>query len=307
MNYWGCIQIFLVLQCGLAWAQYSPPDHYLIACGQATDVTVGNRVFSADNPTSLATGGVVGSTAQNNAYLSYPSLLTSARFFPANASYNFNISSGGRHWVRLYFYPFASSTFSPNNSRFSVLANGFTLMDNFSSVAFTTPTRPDLMREYLVNTTSKTLVLTFVPEAQSYAFVNAIEVQSLPDNLVQDDGLLLGSGAPVTLGLASAALQSMYRLNVGGTTILPLNDSQGIDRTWKPDDEYIFSAATGQTSSVDPSKLQNGTQPRYSVIQNLEVCRFSPFGGMHIFLNVFSTLPLETSRCQLISFIWFST
>jgi serine/threonine protein kinase len=173
----------------------------------------------------------------------------------------------GRHWVRLYFYPFASSSFQPNNSFFSVEANQFVLLDNFSAVAVTAasrPTRPDFVREYLLNVTGLNLVLTFTPQPQSYAFINAIEVISQPNDLIKDDGILLGPLTPASIGLATSALQTMYRLNVGGTTIGPSLDSTNIGRTWMPDADYIFSAATGSTGKTEIASITYpSTVPEY--------------------------------------------
>lgn len=262
------IQILLgLLLCGAAFAQVAPPppaftpaDQIRIACGSATNVTVDTRTFQADSVgNTLASGGVPGTIPQNNAAVSYPALLSSARFFTTQSTYTFKVTPG-RHWIRLYFYPFASSSFNPNNSFFSVDANQFRLLDNFSAVAVarnTQPVRPDFFREYTTNVTGTSLVLTFTPQAQSYAFVNAIEIVSQPNDLIKDDGQMLGSSAtPIPIGLASSALQTMFRLNVGGTTVSPSLDSTDIGRTWMPDADYIFSAAVGTTGDTPIASIQ---------------------------------------------------
>lgn len=261
-----CVGIFL---CGSICCDYTNvTDKYLIACGSASNVTISvNRVFAADNvPNSHASGGVSGSTTVGNAYLSFPNLLNQARFFTSNSTYTFSVSTG-RHWVRLYFYPFAYDNFAPNNSLFGVTANEFVLLDNFSSVAYTNASKPDIMMEFMLNlTSSKGLVLSFLPKTNSYAFINAIEVVSMPDDLLLDDGVLLGNGATKVLGLGASALQSMYHINVGGASISQQNDSLNIDREWVPDDAYIQFAATGLLGSVTPQSISYpSTVPRYRV------------------------------------------
>jgi hypothetical protein len=261
----GCMWMLLgLVLCGAVWAQapgpatsaYVPTDQIRVACGSASNVTLDDgRVFAADNVAStLASGGVAGTTPQNNAGLTYPSLLTSARFFTTKSTYSFKVTPG-RHWVRLYFYPFASSSFQPNNSFFSLTGGDFVLLDNFTAVAFTTASRPDFVREYILNLTSTSFVLAFTPQSQSYAFINAIEIVSMPSDLVNDDGLFPGSTTSTALGLSSSALQTMFRLNVGGATVVPANDSDGMGRTWVPDVDYIFSAASGTTGSVPVSSI----------------------------------------------------
>lgn len=258
------------LLCGSICCDYTNvTDKYLIACGSASNVTISvDRVFAADNvPNSHASGGISGSTTVGNAYLSFPNLLNQARFFTSNSTYKFSVSTG-RHWLRLYFYPFAYNSFAPNNSLFGVTANEFVLLDNFSSVAYTNASKPDIMMEFMLNlTSSKGLVLSFLPKTNSYAFINAIEVVSMPDDLLLDDGVLLGNGATQVLGLGASALQTMYHINVGGATILQQNDSLNIDREWVPDDAYIQYAATGMLGSVTPqSIIYPSTVPRYLVL-----------------------------------------
>ena len=72
-----------------------------------------------------------------------------------------------------------SLNFCFNNSsksrRFSVSAQNFTLISE-----------PQLgngsvVKEYSLNITSNKLVLTFTPSAYSFAFINALEVFSIPD------------------------------------------------------------------------------------------------------------------------------
>ncbi len=264
---------FLAIMSGVGTTQaqvFTPTDDILLSCGSSANVTVDDgRVFVPDNSSSSNTlltapqgTTVVGSTVQNNANLDYPNLVSSARFFTEKSSYTFKVSSG-RHWVRLYFYPFPSGNFTPNASFFSLSANQFTLLNNFSCVAFSSFDKPLVFREYLINVTSPTLVLSFSPQPNSYAFINALEVVSMPSNLLTDDATLVGQQAPQTLGLPGIALQTMYRINVGGASVSPQNDSQGLYRSWVPDSNYIFAAATGAAGSVQFSLIKYGNDPTY--------------------------------------------
>ncbi|CAM6030677.1 unnamed protein product [Sphagnum balticum] len=248
--------ILLVLFAAIALAQYTPQDNILISCGSSTNVTVEGRVFMADNtPNTLASGGVSASISQPSPNLLYPTLMQQARFFTSNGTYTLKLTPG-RHWVRLYFYPFSFTNYDINGSQFSVTANQFVLLSEFQPTNWTTSANPSVFREYSLNVTSDTLVLSFDPAPSSYAFINAIEVVSMPSDLYSDDASLVGQAGDVTtLGLPDCAIQGMYHINVGGVSVSPQNDSTGVWRTWEPDDGYIFTAATGTTGSVPVTEI----------------------------------------------------
>lgn len=104
--------------------------------------------------------------------------------------------------------------------------------------------------------TTSTLNLTFTPSknyTNSYAFVNGIEILSIPDLFGSNQALLVdgGSGTPYPIQ-PDWALQTVYRLNVGGQTVSPNQDS-GLFRTWEDDSIYIFGAGVGVTYQSDPN------------------------------------------------------
>lgn len=250
-----CIPAFLLLLLSSAvWAQqYTPADNILISCGSSTNVTVDGRLFMADNtPSSLASGGVVGSTSQPSPNLLNPALVQQARFFAANSSYTFKVSPG-RHWIRLYFYPFTYTTYAANASSFSVTANQYVLLYKFSPSSGMLPAHPLAFREYSVNITTGNLVLNFDPSPNSFAFINALEIVSMPDALVVEDAAAVGPSTP--FGIENTAVQFMYHINVGGPAVSPQNDSTGVWRTWQLDDTYIFSAALGTAGNVPVSNI----------------------------------------------------
>jgi hypothetical protein len=187
-----------------------------------------------------------------------------ARFFTTNSSYTFTVMPG-RHWIRLYFYPFAFANWAANASLFSVTANQFVLLDGFRPSSWTTPDFPSLFREYAVNVSSESLVLGFDPAPGSYAFINALEVVSMPSDLYSDDASLLGQAGSITpLGLADCAIQAMFHINMGGASVSSQNDSTEMWRTWQPDDLFIFSAAVGTTGDVPMTSIEYPTTlPEY--------------------------------------------
>jgi hypothetical protein len=46
--------------------------------------------------------------------------------------------------------------------------------------------KASVVKEFSVNVTSKNLVITITPSGNSFAFLNALEVVSVPDELITD-------------------------------------------------------------------------------------------------------------------------
>ncbi|KAA3458453.1 receptor-like protein kinase FERONIA isoform X2 [Gossypium australe] len=93
------------------------------------------------------------------------------------------------------------------------------------------------------------LNVTFWPSPNSLAFVNGIEVVSMPKNMYvkhQDNSVsFVNSNIPFDIPDATA-FETVYSLNVGGGTVANVNDT-GMFRTWLDDKPCIFGAAWGIT------------------------------------------------------------
>ncbi|CAL9112010.1 unnamed protein product [Musa acuminata var. zebrina] len=146
----------------------------------------------------------------------------------------------------------------------------FTPADNYllacgSSQDVSNSNRTYLFKEYLVNVTSDSLVLTFIPSNGSVSFVNGIEVISVPDGLIYDQALAIPN-APFS-GLSVLGLETMYRLNMGGPLLTPQNDSLG--RTWENDAKFLHVNSSAVKVSVDlatityPDGITIETAPRW--------------------------------------------
>ncbi|MCI37494.1 receptor-like protein kinase THESEUS 1-like, partial [Trifolium medium] len=106
-------------------------------------------------------------------------------------------------------------------------------------------------REYAINVTSDTLTVTFIPSNGPVAFVNAIEVVSMPDDLfVDQEALALGPFSRFN-GLSELAFQTVYRLNIGGTLLTAENDTLG--RTWENDQKYLHANNSDSVINVSTS------------------------------------------------------
>ncbi|CAN1239060.1 Receptor-like protein kinase HERK 1 [Linum grandiflorum] len=219
-------------QDGGALASYTPPDNYLIACGSSKDVTFQGRTFVPDaGHSSLTLKSGTSIVATSNSSSPSP-LYQSARIFSGIATYNFDIKQQGRHWIRLYFYPIPTSTQNLTSASITVVTKDFVLLHDFT---FKSYNGTYLFKEYSVNVTSDSLSLSFVPSNNSVAFVNAVEVVSIPDIVLPDQAWALNPSNSVG-GLSDLAYETVYRLNMGGPLITSENDTLG--RVWENDAEY---------------------------------------------------------------------
>ncbi|KAM7258747.1 hypothetical protein ACFE04_014488 [Oxalis oulophora] len=233
----------------------SAADSHTIACGaldRATDDN--NRKWGPDINFLDPSGNSLAATAQYQDP-SLPSTVPymTARIFTSNSSYTFPVPSNSRIWIRLHFYPATYGDLDPSISFFSVIANGFTLLNNFSaSITAKALTQAYIIREFsMVPQSSGSLKIVFTPSTQQkgmYAFINGIEVVPMPD-IFNQPAALIGYGDDA-VNTDSLCLQTMFRLNVGGQYIPPTNDS-GLSRTWYDDSPYLFGAAMGITSQAD--------------------------------------------------------
>ncbi|GMY10747.1 receptor-like protein kinase HERK 1 [Fagus crenata] len=220
---------------------FSPVDNYLIDCGSSTNTSVGNRVFIADNLASklLSTPqDVLAKTNSNSITTSSDSpLYQTARVFTGSSKYTFSIGQSGRHWIRLYFYPFVYNSYNMSLANFAVSTQDHVLLSNFSVKSSA------VAKEYSLNVTSNVLVITFTPSNNSFAFLNAIEVVSVPSALITDDANTISPPGSFK-GLLPTALETVWRVNMGGQTVTPDNDT--LWRTWIPDKSFLVqpNAAT---------------------------------------------------------------
>ncbi|CAK9138896.1 unnamed protein product [Ilex paraguariensis] len=228
-------------------------DSFVLACGALSSATDANgRKWVPDSEVVTSSNNSVIATAQSQDP-SLPSTVPymTARIFKSQTTYKFSISPESRHWVRLHFYPSSYNNFNPSDSYFSVTANQFTLLKNFSaSVTAQALTQAYIIREFsIIPIQSGFLNLTFTPLTQSgsLAFVNGIEIISMPE-IFQSTPMVEFSDH--SIDAENSTLQTMFRLNVGGQYIPAINDSR-LSRTWYDDSPYLYGAAFGITSEAD--------------------------------------------------------
>ncbi|KAG5238166.1 kinase family protein [Salix suchowensis] len=202
-------------------------------CGSPTNTTVGDRVFVSDDSASLFLStpkNTLASSSKSVTSGDESPLYQTARIFDGTSKYSFSIRQPGRHWIRLYFNPFVSGSYDMSSAIFDVSTPNHVLLSNLS-------VKTSVVKEFSANVTSKDLVITFTPSGNSFAFLNALEVVSVPDELITDDAETFNPAGRFK-GLSWQALETVYRVNMGGPTVSFENDTLG--RTWVPDKSYLL-------------------------------------------------------------------
>ncbi|KAI6670380.1 hypothetical protein NL676_005265 [Syzygium grande] len=178
-----------------------------------------------------------------------------ARLSRSEFAYTFHVTTAGPKFVRLHFFPSDYLNFSRADSLFSVEAAGFTLLRNFSASLLADYTRsPSFSKEFCLTVgDDRILNITFTPtpgDSDAYAFVNGIEVVSMPERLYYSTSIdskegikFAGQATPYSVGTTDA-LEMVKRLNVGGNSIDSADDT-GMYRTWELDDDYVTSSYIG--------------------------------------------------------------
>uniref|UniRef100_A0ACD5WJG1 Uncharacterized protein n=1 Tax=Avena sativa TaxID=4498 RepID=A0ACD5WJG1_AVESA len=226
--------LLLALFSASAASRFAPVDNHLIACGATGPAVLPDgRRFIPDTGCAsmrLRSESSTLPTAAPNAPAAPSPLHAAARVFSCHASYDLAIRRRGHHVLRLHFYPFDATLAS---ARFHVGAGGFLLLHNFTASS-------PVVKEFLLPVDTDVLALTFVPEAGSAAFVNAIELFSAPEELVGDIGTLVdGDDIIQTDGLSSQVFETLYRINVAGHKVTPFNDT--LWRTWVNDEGFLVN------------------------------------------------------------------
>lgn len=225
------MSIMCLIKCSLG---FEPIDNYLVDCGSLSNSSIGDRVFVADsrflsNPEQEILSAP---SSQPISFVYGSSLYRTARIVNKTSNYTFSINQRGRHFVRLYFFPFGLDvkTYNLSTARFSVLAQGFTLLKDF---------QPDIapaVKEYSLNITSDNMVITLVPSVNSFAFLNAIEVVSHPDEIIPSTAQSIELPKSHH-NLMTQALETVARVNMGNQTVSPDNDT--LWRPWNADGPFL--------------------------------------------------------------------
>lgn len=232
----------------------------------STDTT--GRTWDADNGSRYSPPDAAAISSSSAASFMDPSVFQvpykTARVFRSPFTYTFPAAVAGPKFLRLYFYPNTYSHFDTSQSFFSLTANAFTLLTNFSAFLHSEGSgKRSFMKEFVMNVNTS-LDLTFFPNPESFAFVNGIEIVSIPDNLYYGGTYYIKVDGSQLVHLESTtAMENLYRLNVGGAGIQ--DDGGGMFRFWSPDDDYIYFADYGWTVHREAVQIKyTADTPPYS-------------------------------------------
>lgn len=235
-------------------AAFLPKDNFLINCGgDSTVASDDGRAFHPDDPaddSSLTLSPISRHVVVTNS----SDLHGSARVFTQKSEYKFGIGRMGRHFLRLHFRPLRASWCDLKAAVFSAAADGFTLLRNFSYPKSSAASSV-LVKEFIIETGSSShpLTVVFAPSDGSVAFVNAIEIISMPDGIIPSVASPVPPGTDVKIS-TDAAFETIYRINVGGPSLGPGNDS--LWRVWETDRRFLINSASARTVSTNPASIR---------------------------------------------------
>ncbi|KAG2710938.1 hypothetical protein I3760_04G053600 [Carya illinoinensis] len=281
--------VFLLCHISIATSSSTPryiaAENILLNCGTSDNLTANDgRLWIGEGQKSKLEDdhkSYINPTAQPQ-----DSSLDTVPYMTARVSYSqftyvFPVTSGPK-FIRLYFYPVSYSGLDASMAFFTVKAGKFTLLTNFSAyniLANNSEEIKTLSKEFCINVVEEDdqkLNLTFIPSptpstasSRCYAFINGIEIVSMPKDLYysSDDPeripKYVGQSSQIEI-LKSMALEMVVRLNMGGTSISRTGDT-GMFREWSKDTYRLT-----ETEAVNPrvpslkllySEIENYTAP----------------------------------------------
>lgn len=249
---------------------------FFINCGTNSSVNIDGRKWIGDtssdsNITLTSPGSIEASTTVFNGDPTYAPLYKTARVFTDALSYTFRVPQGN-YFLRVHYHPFSFPTLSANanDSYFAVEANGIKLVSEFNVHGQILSKNTNLggnfshlMKEYLCLDVS-VIVVRFVPSKGSFGFVNGIEIVPIEKMFVDLARRVGTEGGKTSMNLSGRWIETMYRLNVGGSSIKPSQD-QPFWRSWEADSSYMINSDAGSetrnTSGISYSNSNAGVAP----------------------------------------------
>ncbi|XP_008230912.1 PREDICTED: receptor-like protein kinase FERONIA [Prunus mume] len=259
---------------------YKPVEDITVKCGSSGNIfnAYDNRSWSGDinskfSPQAVGNTSIVKEAPHSYKVQQVP--YTTARLSHSEFTYKFFNLTPGQKFIRLYFYPASYPDFDPSKALFSVKAGGFTLLRDFNAsvTAASGPDKETVYREFCMNIgeeeEEQSISITFTPSsAITYAFINGIEIVSMPTNLYYKDGIQYVGNENNNFSIEnSTVLETVYRINVGGSALFFYKDT-GMYRNWYDytyEERYLDELSRANSVLPQNSSIQlHFTKPEYS-------------------------------------------
>jgi len=273
--------------------EYNPDFSLAISCGSSTNTNLDKRIWVGDNTDNSNLFTFNEPKTTNQSLKTQPNSLsntqvpyTYARVSPSNFTYSFsNIIANSTVYLRLHFYPTSYQNFEPSNNLsnalFSVnVNNNLTLLQNFNPSFWIHNDEEKLTKEYCIQINpNENININFIPsitnQSNAYAFINGIEIVSMPSFLYYTnlsdpkyDLISLDFDNTDYQVLNDKALETVYRVNVGGNQVPP-NQDTGMFRNWDNDfPRYLekqyphsISSDSKEHLNYENNTIQNYTAP----------------------------------------------
>ncbi|RVW82735.1 Receptor-like protein kinase FERONIA [Vitis vinifera] len=234
---------YLTIPIPIAGYTYTPTENFAINCGSAGNWQESDRNWTGD---------------------------VDSKFSPSEKGKLSTTSPAAQQ--PLQSIPYSTARLSRNDFFSVKTGGGYTLLSNFSAaLAADDLGTSTIVREFCINFNEEgeKLHMTFTPTAaaDAYAFINGIEIVSMPDYLYYtspQDGEFKFIGQQSSFSVETDhALENVYRLNVGGQFISPKDDT-GMFRTWEKDDDYCVKLAfvpANNSINLKFTQIPNYTAP----------------------------------------------
>ncbi|KAL9297291.1 hypothetical protein ACSQ67_023187 [Phaseolus vulgaris] len=311
----GTILLLFLLSClSIADVIYRPPDLFSISCGSSTNFsTPDTRNWTSDikflSPThnSVDLPPLIPSIPQGPPY-------DHARLSHSLFTYSFPVTPGPK-FLRLFFYSTSYPNFDSSKAFFSVKAGPYTLLQHFNASlnadSQNDPTHSNILfREYCINLQEgQKLNITFMPSTiDSYAFINGIEIVSMPPYLYYTSPDVDVNGLPKPVDPLNPfpiengfALETMYRLRNADQYIPPAEDT-GMLRKWDVDNNYVTSPSVESLLIDDTTKLNYTKTPNYTAPDEVyrSLRNMGNDGSMNKGFNLTWQLPVDLGFTYLL-------
>ncbi|KAJ8751754.1 hypothetical protein K2173_025934 [Erythroxylum novogranatense] len=260
---------------------YTPADNILLNCGASRNSTGrdGREWMGDDGSKFISMGESNKPRAVSKPFDPQSTLdpvpYKTAMLFRSQLTYAFRVSPGQK-FIRLWFRPAMYEGLDMSDATFSVTVGPFAILSNFSPSLTANSLRTEsFVKEFLMSVEKNQILnISFSPANSSssidaYGFINGIEIVSMPIDLYYSASGEMGvtfinrERDRFTIE-NNTALETVHRLNVGGSSIFPTSDS-GMFRSWLQDSKFVLSGGVvlvNKTTPVIYTKIHAYVAPR---------------------------------------------